>query len=189
LNYIDNGINSNKINQNYKSKNMKDYVNTIMDIVRHESPRLLKQYLMENPTWDVREKGFINYTPLMEAVSVERLEMVVAICEHIESKHNMGDFIAHLNQVSIDGKNAVLIATCMNHQIEVLEYLISHGASYSAKDNSNKGVHDYAVFSPSEVIENFWANFDPKKYEQIIKHNIDSSLVRKRAGSGRGLLM
>jgi ankyrin repeat protein len=168
---------------------MKDYINTIMDIVRHESPRLLKQYLMQNPNWDLMEKGFNNYTPIMEAVSVERLEMVIAIFDYLKSKHNIRNVIEHLNQVSSDGKNAVLIATCMNHQTEVLEYLISNGANYSIKDYSNMGVTDYAILSPSELIENFWSNFDPKKYEKIIQHNIDANSIRKRAGSNKGLLM
>lgn len=168
---------------------MKDYINTIMDIVRHESPRLMKQYLMENPTWNLMEKGYNNYTPLMEAVSIERLEMVVAISDYLKSKHHMGSFIDYLNQVSSDGKNVVLIATCMNHNTEVLEYLISHGANYSIKDYGNKGVKDYAILSPSELMENFWNNFDPKKYEQIIKHNIDASSVRRRAGSSQSLFM
>ncbi len=168
---------------------MKDYVNTIMDIVRHESPRLLKQYLMQNPNWDLREKGFNNYTPIMEAVSIERLEMVVTICDYLKNKHDMHTVIEHLNQISSDGKNAVLIATCMNHQTEVLEYLISNGANYSIKDYSKFGVNDYAILSPSEAIEDFWNNFDPKKYEKIIQHNIDSNSTRKRAGSSRGLMM
>jgi len=168
---------------------MKDYINTIMDIVRHESPRLLKQYLMQNPTWNLMEKGFNNYTSIMEAVSIERLEMVVAICDYLKANHNMGKVIEHLNQISSDGKNVVLIATCMNHQTEILEYLISNGANYSTKDNSNLGVNDYAILSPSESIENFWTNFDPKKYEKIIQHNIDANSTRQRAGSSRGLFM
>lgn len=59
-------------------------ITTIMDIVRHESPRLLKQYLMQNPKWTLKEKGFANYTPLMEAVSIERLEMVITISDYMK---------------------------------------------------------------------------------------------------------
>lgn len=168
---------------------MKDYLNTVMDIVRHESPRLLKQYLVQNPNWTLMEKGFNNYTPVMEAVSLERLEMVVTICDYIKSSTDNSGFVNYLNETSSDGKNTILIATCMNHQTEVLEYLISNGANYSKKDNTNKGVKDYSILSASEVIENFWANFDPKKYEQIIKHNVDLNTVRKRSGGNRGMLI
>jgi ankyrin repeat protein len=164
---------------------MKDYINTIMDIVRHESPRLLKQYLMQNPTWDLMEKGYHNYTPIMEAVSIERLDMVVAICDCIKAGNQASNFHNHLNEVSKDGKNAVLIATCMNAQIEILEYLISNGADYTKKDYNNMGVKEYAILSPSEAIENFWSTFNPSKYEQIIKHNVDSNATRRRVTSLR----
>lgn len=158
-------------------------ITTIMDIVRHESPRLLKQYLMQNPNWTLKEKGFANYTPLMEAVSIERLEMVVTISDYVKEKNSIGIYLNYLNEISTDGKSAILIATCMNSGTEVLEYLISNGANYLIKDYDKKGVQDYAILSPSEKVEEFWSSFNPEKYKKIIEHNIDPNNVRRRAGS------
>lgn len=165
---------------------MKDYFSTLIDIIRHESPRLLKQYLISNPNWTLMEKGLANTTPLIEAVSIERIDIVAVICDYVQSKNNSQTFVNYLNQTSSDGKSAILVATCMNHKPEIIEYLVSHGANFDLKDNSGKSVFDYAIFSPSEEIELFWQNFDPKKYQEIIKLNIDNNSTRQRAGSRGG---
>jgi hypothetical protein len=166
---------------------IKDSTQTIMDIVRHESPRLLKQTLRDKPTWNLLDHGFLRYTPLIEAVSIERLDMVVTISEHVIDYHGNMAFFNYLNHTTSDGKNALMVGTCMNSDIQVIEYLISNGADWKKKDTKGFDINYFARLSPSEKIEDFWNNFNPNNYQEKIKHYIEQNSIRKRSGNGRML--
>ena len=115
---------------------------------------------------DLEVKYVSGYTPLMEAVYLDREIFVDYICEHVEkkSKNNTSKYLNYINAISSDGKTALIIATLGNDNTKIIEKLLENGANPLLKDFHGKTAKDYAPYAVCEEVENFWKNFLPKPF-------------------------
>lgn len=137
-----------------------DTLKEIFEIIKEGSPRSLKQAISMLRNVSLENHYYQKYTPLMEAVYMQRLDMVQMITKEIKEKYTRNNIVQskyshYLNQINIEGKTALIIASLSNTNSEVMKYLINEGAEIGIKDKEGKSIFDYAFFAQSEEIEEF----------------------------------
>lgn len=132
----------------------------IFEIIKEGSPRVLKQTIMLMKTVNLESHYYQKYTPLMEAVYLQRLDMVQFITQEIKNKYTRNEIVQnkynrYLNQISVEGKTALIIASLSNTESDIIKFLIKEGAEVGIRDNDGKTIFDYAIFSQSEAVEDY----------------------------------
>lgn len=132
----------------------------VFELIKQENPRVLRQLLAMQPTLSLESHYYQKYTPLMEAAYLGDKSMVEYICNLIKEKYTRNNYTSYqyrqyLNQINIEGKSALMIATLSNNKVDVLRYLVSEGASLQIKDKFDKDIFEYALFSNTQDIEDF----------------------------------
>lgn len=137
-----------------------DSLKEIFEIIKEGTPRSLKQALMIMKNVSLESHYYQKYTPLMEAVYLQRLDMVQFITQEVKQKYTRNDIVQpkyhrYLNQISVEGKTALIIASLSNTSPDIMKYLIKEGAEVAIKDNEGKTIFDYALFSQSTDMEDY----------------------------------
>lgn len=137
-----------------------DSLKEIFEIIKSGTPRTLRQALAIMKNVNLENHYYQKYTPLMEAVYLQRLDMVETITSEIKQKYRRNDIIQpryqrYLNQINVEGKTALIIASLCNTESDIMKYLIKEGAETLIKDKESKTIFDYAYFSQSEEVESF----------------------------------
>lgn len=140
-----------------------DSLKEIFEIIKSGNPRTLRQALAIMKNVNLENHYYQKYTPLMEAVYLQRLDMVEAITHEIKEKYRRNDIIQpkyqrYLNQINVEGKTALIIASLCNNEPEIMKFLIKEGAEVAIRDKESKTIFDYAYFAQSEEVENFIIN-------------------------------
>lgn len=137
-----------------------DALKEIFFIIREESVRSLKHALSIMKNVNLENHFYQKYTPLMEAVYIQRLDMVQFITQEIKNKYTRNGIIQnkysrYLNQITVEGKTALIIASLTNTNPEIMKFLIKEGAEINIKDKENKTILDYATLSQTQEMEDF----------------------------------
>lgn len=137
-----------------------DTLKEIFEIIKEGSPRSLKQAIGMLRNVSLENHYYQKYTPLMEAVYMQRFDMVQMITKEIKEKYTRNNIVQskysrYLNQINVEGKTALIIASLSNTDTEIMKYLINEGAEIGIKDKDGKSIFDYAFFSQSEEVEEF----------------------------------
>lgn len=141
------------------------HLKEVFEIIKNENPRALKQFLSFNTHLDLENFYYQRFTPLLEAVFLERYDMVQFICLEIKQKYTKQGFLQKrlyhkfINALSSDQKSALHIATLSNEHSQIIKFLIQEGANTSLKDKENYDVFYYAQYAMTEEIETFWNNY------------------------------
>lgn len=135
----------------------------VFELIKQGNPRVIRQLLTMQPTISMESHYYQKYTPLMEAAYLGDKAMVEYICNMIKEKYTRNNYVSYqyrgyLNQVNIEGKSALMIATLSNNKVDVLRYLVAEGASLQIRDKFDKDIFEYALFSNTQEIEDFVAS-------------------------------
>lgn len=168
---VTNNINRIKINQSQNQYNItapydstlnvfNDSLKEIVEIIKEGTTRSLKQALALMKNVNLENHYYQKYTPLMEAVYVQRLDMVEFITKEIKEKYTRNNIVQvkyqrYLNQINVEGKTALIIASLSNTEPDIMKYLIKQGADIMIRDKEAKTIFEYAYFSQSEEVEDF----------------------------------
>lgn len=133
-------------------------------IIKSDTPRLLKQHLAFMPSINLENYYYQKYTPLIEATYLDRFDMVKFICENVKARNTKygitgPKYKAYLNHSTIDGKTALMVATLSNPHTQIIQYLLNEGANPFIKDIDNKDVFYYADYSITDNVEDFWIDY------------------------------
>lgn len=144
--------------------NFNENLKESFEIIKNDTPRLLKQHLQFQPQVSLENYLYHKYTPLIEAVYLEKLDMVKFICQHVKTLYTKQNIVAigyknYLNHTTIDGKSALLVATLTNKNKDVIEFLLNEGANHRIKDKDGHDVFYYADYSTTQEVEDFWHNY------------------------------
>jgi ankyrin repeat protein len=139
----------------------------VFELIGSGTIRQVNQLLGFNPNLSLENHFYQKYTPLMQAVYLGKMEMVEHICKIIKTKYSVNNNIQsqykkYLNQVSIDGKNALMIAVLTNDKTDIIKLLISEGADIYAKDKEANDIFYYAALAGTDEIEDFINTIKPK---------------------------
>lgn len=172
---INNNINRVKINTTQNQYNItapydstlnvfNDNLKEIFVIIKEGTTRNLKQTLGMMKNVSLENHYYQKYTPLMEAVYLQRLDMVEFITKEIKEKYTRNNIVQvkyqrYLNQINVEGKTALIIASLSNTNADIMKYLIKQGSEISIRDKEEKSIFEYAYFSQSEEIEDFILSF------------------------------
>lgn len=137
-----------------------DNLKEIFQIIKEGTTRSLKQALALMKNVSLENHYYQKYTPLMEAVYLERLDMVEFITKEIKEKYTRNNIVQvkykrYLNQINVEGKTALIIASLSNTNPDIIKYLIQQGAEVTIRDKEAKTIFEYAYFSQSELVEDF----------------------------------
>lgn len=137
-----------------------DTLKEVFEIIKEGTPRSLKQTINLLKNVSLENHYYQKYTPLMEAVYIQRLDMVQIITKEIKEKYTKSNivqsrYIRYLNQINIEGKTALIIASLSNTSPDIIKFLISEGAEIGIKDKEGKTIFEYALFSQSDEVEEF----------------------------------
>lgn len=132
----------------------------VFEIIKNDTPRVLKQLLGLQPKINLEGHYYQKYTPLMEAVFLEKEEMVKCICNIIKEKNTKNGLVSYkykqyINQINTEGKTALILATFSNNTPHIMNFLIKEGANIDVRDREGKNIFDYAPYSITEDMENF----------------------------------
>lgn len=135
----------------------------IFEIIKEGTTRNLKQTLGLMKNVNLENHYYQKYTPLMEAVYIQRIDMVEFMLKEIKNKYTRNNIVQikykkYINQINVEGKTALIIACLSNDSSEIMQLLIKEGAEVMIKDKESKTIFDYALFSQSDDVEEFVLN-------------------------------
>lgn len=137
-----------------------DTLKEVFEIIKDGNPRALKQTVSLLKTVSLENHYYQKYTPLMEAVYMQRLDMVQMITKEIKNKYTKNNIVQpkykrYLNQINVEGKTALIIASLSCTTPDIMTYLINEGSEINIKDKEGKTIFDYAFFAQSEEVEDY----------------------------------